>query len=464
MILPTKLDILNIGNPLFKDDLEAQGAKVTHLDWKPAAGGNREFIPYLESLENDPKIKQANKLAVEKLLSSQAFLTDMMLAGEAIPDFNKNTILHAGPPISWGKMSGPLRAAILGAIVFEGLANNLNEAEQKVTDHEFIFDSCHNHNTVGPMAGVTSYSMPVFIVENKTHNNKAFCNVNEGLGKVLRYGANSKEVITKLQWIKNTLYPILKKAIRQGPPINLNTLISQSLHMGDECHNRNKAATSLFTRIIVPSLLEVETDNKKIKEVIDFLNSNDHFFLNLSMATAKACLDAAHNIPYSTLVTTMSRNGTEFGIKVSGLKDQWFTGPANYVKGLLFSGYTDDDCNPDIGDSAITETFGVGGFAMAAAPAIVQFVGGSVKDALNYSNSMYDITLTENIAFSIPNLNFRGTPTGIDLKKVIELDRLPVINTGIAHKHPGIGMIGAGVVYPPKVCFEKAFKAFVKMQ
>ena len=464
MIIQTKLDILNIGSPLFKENLEAQHAKVTHLDWKPVAGGNSEFIPYLESMENDSKIKEANKLAIDNLLSSQAFLTDMMLAGDVIPNFDKNTILHAGPPISWDKMSGPLRAAILGAIVFEELAISLDEAEQKVLNNEFIFDSCHNHSTVGPMAGVTSYSMPVFIVENKTHNNKAFCTINEGLGKVLRYGANSKEVITKLQWIKNTLYPILKKAIKQGPLINLNTLISQALHMGDECHNRNKAATSLFIRTILPSLLEVDEDNKKIKEVVDFLNSNDHFFLNLSMAAAKACMDAAHNIPNSTLVTAMSRNGTEFGIKISGLGDQWFTGPANYVKGLLFPGYTDDDCNPDIGDSAITETFGIGGFAMASAPAIVQFVGGSVEDALRYSNLMYNITLTENNTFSIPNLNFRGSPTGIDLKKVIELDILPVINTGIAHKKPGIGMVGAGVVYPPKICFEKAFKAFVNIQ
>jgi hypothetical protein len=464
MIIQTKLDILNIGSPLFKENLEAQHAKVTHLDWKPVAGGNSEFIPYLESMENDSKIKEANKLAIDNLLSSQAFLTDMMLAGDVIPNFDKNTILHAGPPISWDKMSGPLRAAILGAIVFEELAISLDEAEQKVLNNEFIFDSCHNHSTVGPMAGVTSYSMPVFIVENKTHNNKAFCTINEGLGKVLRYGANSKEVITKLQWIKNTLYPILKKAIKQGPLINLNTLISQALHMGDECHNRNKAATSLFIRTILPSLLEVDEDNKKTKEVVDFLNSNDHFFLNLSMAAAKACMDAAHNIPNSTLVTAMSRNGTEFGIKISGLGDQWFTGPANYVKGLLFPGYTDDDCTPDIGDSAITETFGIGGFAMASAPAIVQFVGGSVEDALRYSNLMYSITLTENNTFSIPNLNFRGSPTGIDLKKVIELDILPVINTGIAHKKPGIGMVGAGVVYPPKICFEKAFKAFVNIQ
>lgn len=461
MITQQKLDILNIGSPLFKNTLEEQNAKVTHLDWKPAAGGNVAFIAALEAMENDPKIKKANELAIEKLLSSQAFLVDMALAGEVIPHFTKNTILHAGPPISWDKMSGPLRAAITGAIVFEGLAKNLEEAEKKVLNNEIIFDSCHNHDAVGPMAGVTSYSMPVFIVENKTYKNKAFCNVNEGLGKVLRYGANSDEVIKRLTWIKDVLYPIVKEAIKNSE-INLNTLIAQALHMGDECHNRNKAATSLFIRTILPSLLTIKADSNKLKEVIEFLNSNDHFFLNISMAASKACLDAAHNIEHSTLVTIMSRNGTEFGIKISGLPDKWFTGPANYVKGLLFPGYSDEDCNPDIGDSAITETFGIGGFAMAAAPAIVQFVGGCVEDALNYSSSMYDITLAKSNIFSIPNLNFKGTPTGIDLRKVIELDRLPVINTGIAHKKPGIGMVGAGVVYPPKECFVKAFEEFIQ--
>ena len=456
-----KLNILNIGSPLFKDVLEARQVPVTALDWKPIAGGNAEHISALELLENDPRVKAANQEAVEKLLSSQPLLISMALAGEVIPQMTKNTILHAGPPISWNKMSGPLRAAILGAIVFEGLANDLEEAEIKVNAGEFIFDSCNNHQAVGPMAGVTSYSMPVFIVENSTYKNQAFCNMNEGLGKVLRYGANSPEVITKLQWMKNILYPTLKEALAKSEAINLKILISQALHMGDECHNRNKAATSLFIRTLLPSLLAIDVKKDQLKEVIEFLNSNDHFFLNLSMAASKACLDAARNIKHSTLVTVMSRNGTEFGIQISGLGDKWFTGPANFIKGLLFPEYTQDDCNPDIGDSAITETFGIGGFAMAASPAIVQFVGGDVDDALQYSLSMYKITLAENSLFSIPNLNFRGSPTGIDLQKVIASNCLPVINTGIAHKKPGIGMVGAGVVHPPKICFEKALTEFM---
>lgn len=456
------LNIINIGSPLFKEVLEMQNANVTHLNWKPAAGGNAEFIRLIEIIERDHRVKEANQIAAERLLSSQPMLVGMALAGDVIPNMSKNTILHAGPPIAWKDMSGPLRAAVLGAIVFEDIATDLASAEKKVLNGEIIFDSCNNRGAVGPMAGVTSYSMPVFIVENSTYGNRAFSNVNEGLGKVLRYGANSDEVIARLRFIRDVLYLILKQAIKKSDPINLKLITAQALHMGDECHNRNKAATSIFIRSIIQSILSLDTDSKLVADVIQFLNSNDHFFLNLSMAASKVSLDSAANIPYSTLVSVMARNGTEFGIKISGLGDRWFNGPANMVAGLLFPGYTSDDCNPDIGDSAITETFGIGGFAMAAAPAIVQFVGGKVEDAIGYSNSMYLITMCENNTFSIPNLNFRGSPTGIDLVKVIELQQFPIINTGIAHKQPGVGMVGAGIVRASQVCFEKALLEFAK--
>jgi hypothetical protein len=462
-IFSEKVNVLNIGSPLFKDILAAKQVSVTALDWKPVACGNVEYISVLDKIENSEEVREANQLAIEKLLSSQPILTSMALAGEVVPRMTKTTFLHAGPPIAWEEMSGPLRAAILGAVVFEGLAKNLEEAEKLAELGKITFDSCNDHQVVGPMAGVTSYSMPVFVVTNDIYKNQSFSIMNEGLGKVLRYGANSPEVIAKLHWMKDVLYPILKEAITKTEPINLKILISQALHMGDECHNRNKGATSLLIRALLPAILAVDVEKEKLKSAIEFLNSNDHFFLNLSMAAAKVCLDAASNIKYSTLVTVMSRNGTEFGIQVSGLGNKWFTGPANFIKGLLFPGYTQDDCNPDMGDSAITETFGIGGFTMAASPAIVQFVGGVVEDALKYTNEMYLITMAENSLFSIPNLNFRGAPTGIDLKKVIELDLMPVINTGIAHRKPGVGMVGAGIVNPPKICFEKALQEFMKL-
>ncbi len=155
----------------------------------------------------------------------------------------------------------------------------------------------------------------------------------------------------------------------------------------------------------------------------------------------------------------MARNGVEFGIRLSGTGDCWFTGPAQQVRGLFFPGFTEADAAPDLGDSAITETAGVGGFAMAAAPAIVQFVGGTPEMAMGYTREMFGITLGRNPAYTLPPLGFSGTPTGIDARLVGDSGTLPVINTGIAHKAPGVGQVGAGVVHPPLECFAGAIEA-----
>lgn len=310
------------------------------------------------------------------------------------------------------------------------------------------------------MAGVVSASMPVFVLENQTQGNTAFCTLNEGLGKVLRFGAYGQEVIERLRWIETVLAPALKEAIILSGGLDIKAMVAQAVHMGDEGHNRNKAGTSLFIRAIAPYLLKSSVDRNVLVQVFEFMNSNDHFFLNLSMPCCKAALDAAQGVPFSTMVTTMARNGTEFGIRVSGLGSDWFTGPAQMIKGLIFPGFTPEDANPDIGDSAITETAGIGGFAMAASPAIVQFVGGCAADAQGYSRRMYEITVDENKYFSIPQFDFRGTATGIDIRKVLEKGVLPQINTGMAHREPGVGQVGAGLVNPPMACFEKALGAF----
>ncbi|MTI69060.1 MAG: DUF1116 domain-containing protein [Firmicutes bacterium] len=409
------------------------------------------------------RIKEANKEVVKKILSAQPTLLAIGKAEEVIPKMGKKTILHAGPPIKWENMSGPLRGAVIGGLIYEGLASNEKEAINLAKSGEIKFDPCHHHSTVGPMAGVVTASMPVWIVKNTTFDNYAYCTLNEGLGKVLRYGAFSEEVIERLNWMENTLAPVLKDALKLSGPIDLKTMITQILQMGDEGHNRNKAGTSLLIRELAPYITMTEYSKDIKSEVFKFINSNDHFFLNLSMPACKCTLDPAAGIKYSTLVYTMARNGTEFGIRVSGLGDRWFTAPAEVIDGLYFPGYTMEDANPDIGDSVIAETTGIGGFAMAAAPAIVQFVGGTPKDALNYSTSMYEITEAENNTYKIPTLNFRGNPTGIDIQKVVETGILPIINTGIAHKDPGIGQVGAGLVRPPMKCFEDALEAFVNM-
>ena len=457
-----ELKILNIGTSNFKDDLELQGQKVIQLDWAPPAGGDIEILKIVDKLSKREDIIKANEKVMEIMMNSHPILVDVDKAIDVIPGMEKNMILHSGPPIEWERMAGPMKGAIIGALIYEGLAKDEEEARKLAASGEIQFAPCNEHSTVGPMAGIVSPSMPVHVIYNKTYGNYSYCTINEGLGKVLRYGAFNEEVIQRLKWLGEEFGPTMKKALSlvEGG-IDVKSLISQAVHMGDECHNRNKASTSLFFREITPYIIDADVDQDVKNRVLGFMKENDHYFLNLSMPACKAATDAAHGVENSTVVTTMARNGVDFGIRVSGLgKDQWFTGPANMIKGLMFPGFKEEDANPDIGDSAITETMGIGGFSMASAPAIIQFVGGTVEDALGYSEQMYEITVGENTNYSIPNLDFRGSALGIDIIKVMEKGILPIINTGMAHKVAGIGQVGAGLVNPPMECFKKAIIEF----
>jgi hypothetical protein len=307
----------------------------------------------------------------------------------------------------------------------------------------------------------------MWCLQDPVGGGRAFCNLNEGLGKVLRYGAYGPEVIERLHWMADVLGPVLAAAVR-GPleagadPIDVKAILAQMLQMGDEGHNRNRAGSAITLRELAPALAEVEAPTKDIAAVLRFIGGNEHFFLNLGMPTAKLAMDAARGVPGSTMVTVMARNGTEFGIQTAGTGERWFTGPAQTPVGLFLGDYGPDDANPDIGDSAITETYGVGGFSMAAAPAIVRFVGGSVPDALATTERMYQVTLAENPAMAIPILGFRGSPTGIDVLKVARTGWLPQINTGMAGAVAGTGQVGAGLVQPPQECFEKALAALAE--
>ena len=372
-------------------------------------------------------------------------------------------IIHAGPPVAWENMCGAMKGAVTGAFVFEGLAKDIADAERLAASGEIEFSPCHEHSTVGSMAGVTSPSMYVHIVENKTYGNVSYTNLSEQLSKILRMGANDESVIERLIWMRDVLGPMLKEAMEIAGEIDLRLLLSQALHMGDECHNRNVAGTTLLIQALTPYLVQTSFFTKDKVDVFNFVASSDYFSGPTWMALAKNAMDAAHNVEYSSILTTMARNGYEFGIRVSGLEgNQWFTGPAQVVVGPLFAGFKPEDSGLDIGDSAITETYGIGGFAMSTAPAIVSLVGGTVNDAINYTKKMGEITTTENPNVTIPILNFQGIPTGIDLRKVLETGVLPLIDTAIAHKEPGIGMIGAGVVNPPMECFKKAALALAK--
>lgn len=407
-------------------------------------------------------INQANQTAAERMMEARPILKGVATARDVIPGMQDNLLMHAGPPIEWDRMSGPMRGAVIGALIFEGLAKDEAAAVAMVEAGEVEFDPCHHHESVGPMAGVTSASMKVYVLENETHGNSAYSNLNEGYGKVLRYGAYSQEVIDKLKWMNDVMGPILADALEKSEGIDIRALLSESLHMGDEGHNRNKAGSILYTAKLAPLIAKVAKDQNDEAEILQFLGDNALSVLNPVMAACKAMADAAHGVEGSTMVTTMARNGTDFGIRVSGLDGEWFTAPVEQPDGLYFPGFTSEDASGDIGDSTITETTGIGAYAMATAPAIVQFISGSPQDALNATLEMYEITVAEHKYFTIPNLEFRGTPTGTDIRKVVELGIPPRINTGIAHKDAGVGQVGAGLVRPPMKIFEEAVIAYAK--
>ncbi|MEE9470370.1 MAG: DUF1116 domain-containing protein [Gemmatimonadota bacterium] len=396
------------------------------------------------------------------MMSARPMLQTVARAGEAIPGMHDRLLLHAGPPIEWERMSGPLRGAVIGAVLFEGWTDDEEEAARLAESGEVEFAPCHHHGAVGPMAGVISPSMAVYVVENVTHGNRSFSNLNEGYGKVLRYGAYSSEVLDRLRWMNDVMAPLLLEALSESEGLDIRALLAEALHMGDEGHNRNKAGSALFLKLLAPFLARVAPDPKVAAAVLGFIGENALSVLNPVMAACKAMADAAHGVEGSTIVTAMARNGTDFGIRVSGIGDRWFTAPAGTPEGLYFSGFSSADANPDIGDSTITETAGIGGFAMAAAPAIVSFVSGVPSDATNATLEMYEITVAEHEHFTIPALDFRGTPTGIDIRSVVELGITPRINTGIAHREAGIGQVGAGLVRPPSEIFEEALLAFAE--
>jgi len=410
------------------------------------------------------EVEAANQKSVERMMDSEPTWVDIAPASRRM-GLRGKVLLHAGPPLKWDEASGPMRGAIIGACIYEGWAETEKQATKLAEEGEVKLDCDHHHNAAGPMAGVISPSMPVYELEDKKFGNRTFSNMNEGIGKVLRYGAYSKEVLDRLRWMSETVAPVLqatvKRIVKSSGGLPLKPMIAQALTMGDDCHNRYVATTSLFAKQIAPFMVRTGYGGKTLSEVSRFIDGNNFTTLNMGMAAGKAMTLAGHGVKYSTLVTVMSRNGTDAGIWVSSLGKRWFTEKAPVPKGLWFPGFTEADANPDLGDSSITETAGYGGFAMAAAPAIVSWVGGSVQGALEITEKMYEITQAQHRHFLIPFLDFKGTPVGIDLRKVLKTGITPTINTGIAHREAGVGQVGAGTVSFPIQVFEDAFEAYV---
>ena len=460
--------VVNVGLPRFADDLRATGVPVTDVAWTPPASADARVLEELDRVTGaDPRLTErveaANAVAVERMLAADPVLVDVRPAGEVIGGLEDRMILHAGPPIEWARMCGPMRGAVAGAIVLEGWAPTLEAATALAASDGVRFAPNHHFDAVGPMTGLTTRTMPVMVVENRAFGNRAYCTVNEGLGKVMRFGGNDEAVLDRLRWLASTLAPLLGDALRTGDGIALKALVARGLSMGDEMHQRNVACTSLLLRALAPALARATRDNALLGEVLEFIGGNDQFFLNVAMAMGKAIMDPVRGIAGASIVTAMSRNGTDFGVRLAGTGERWFTAPVEMPRGLYFPGFTADDANPDMGDSTIVETVGLGGFAMAASPAVAGFVGaGGAGAALSTTRSMYEITATRNPEWTIPALDFAGTPTGIDVRKVVASGLAPTINTGIAHRKPGVGQVGAGIVNAPLACFEQAVAALVE--
>ena len=409
------------------------------------------------------RIEAANREAVRRMIDADPVLVDVVPASHAIAALGRHTILHAGPPLDWAAMCGPMRGAVCGIAVFEGWAADLARAEAMAASGAFDFQPNHHFDAVGPMTGLTTMSQPVLVVENRSFGNRAYCTINEGLGKVMRFGGNDAEVIARLAWLRDVFGPAMGRALRRLGGIGLKAVIARGLSMGDEMHQRNVACSGLVLRQLAPAMARTTGEGAALAEALAFIGANDQFFLNIAMAMGKAMMDPVCRIEASTVVTAMSRNGADFGIRVSATGDTWFTAPVEMPDGLYFAGFTAADANPDMGDSTILETVGLGGFAMGAAPAVAGFVGaGSASEAADFTRAMGEIAVGENPEWTIPALDYLAVPTGIDIRLVVETGIRPTINTGIAHREPGIGQVGAGVVRAPMACFETALIAFAR--
>lgn len=415
------------------------------------------------SPETKSSIDTANQQALERIFSSRPFLVDVRPAHELLPQLDERSVLHAGPPLNLETMCGPLHGAILGVLQYEGWATDEAAAQSLLETGEICFSPCHSCRAVGPMTGLITPSMPLMVIENREYGNQAYTTLNEGLGKVLRFGANDASVLKRLHWLQQVAAPALQTALQRTDGLDLRVIMAQALLMGDEMHQRNVAATSLLVRALMPHLVRAAQASDDLGEITDYLTGNDQFFLNVAMAAAKATMDAAAGIPGCTLVTAMARNGTDFGVRIGALGERWFTAPVQMPKGLYFPGFSAQDANPDIGDSAIVEALGLGAFAMAASPAVANFVGvGGMAQARRYTEEMLEITAGRSPHLLLPALEGLGVPTGIDVRRVVETGIVPWINTGIAHRKAGVGQIGAGVAQAPLDCFVQALEAFAE--
>ena len=462
--------VLNVGIDGLNVSVTANGGTLAHVQWQPPGDADPLLAWQLARLLGDARIDAANEEATQRIIAARPMWEDVAMRADGVWPEMKDTrlLLHAGPPVAWGEMCGPMHGAMVGAVLYEGWAETPRAAQRMLERGEVEFAQCHDFGAVGPMTGIISASMPLIQVRDATHGNLAYTNLNEGIGRCLRFGANGPDVVQRLKWFEAVLAPVLKAGVRhafgKSGGVDLKAIQSQALLMGDEVHSRNAASTALFFMALAVPLAALGREPGRIApdhvhQTLDFVARSSQFFLNFSMVACKAIMDAAHGIPFCSVVTATARNGTETGLRVSGTGAQWFTAKSELPQGLFFPGFEQKDACPDIGDSAITETAGLGGCSFAASPALTLLAGGSVSDAVRYSREMAEICVTRNPGLSLPALDFAGAPCGIDVRKVVDTGIRPVVTTGIAHKDAGVGQIGAGIVHVPMAAYVAALRA-----
>jgi hypothetical protein len=455
-----RLAALNVGLPLFGAELREQGAAAADVDWRPPAAGDRRLIAALEALwgRHGDTVQAANEEAVGRLEAARPLARTVAPAGEAIPGFPERTLVHAGPPIDWGRVCDPQRRALQAACVFEGWAPDAERAGALLADGEIGLASGNEHGHVGAMTGVCSPSMPVWVVEDETSGARAFSSVNEGPGKTLWMGVGDDEAVAGLRFLRDRVGPDLAAVLEREGPVDVFSLAAQGLHMGDDLHMRSQATGALLLRALAGGLAALGSE-----DLARFVASNHHFFLPLTMAAAKCASLAAEGVAGSSVVTLLSRNGTDMGVRLGGLPGQWFRADAAPVQdAVLRGGYGPSDAAPDIGDSAVVECIGLGGMALAAAPVVASFFGGHAADALARTQLMAEICCARSERFTIPALDSAGAPVGIDARLVVELGVTPQISTGVLHASAGAGQIGAGVAHQPVEPFAEAVVALVE--
>jgi hypothetical protein len=455
--LPAAVDVVNIGLPLFESALRDQGKPVIGVDWRIPGGGDARTVAALARLlgPQAARIDQANAEVLRRLNEGVPLLAGIERAGAVIPGMAERTILHCGPAIAWAEMPDPLQRSVKAAVVAEGWAPDVDAAGQLIASGDVQLAPANEHRTVVPMATSIGPSAPVYVVQNELGGVTAYSSLNQGSGAVQWFGVDSEAAIERIRFVRDKVGPVLAEALTNHGPVDVFALAAQGVPMGDDVHMRVQATTNLFLRDLLPYL--VRSTNAAAPEVATFLSGNHLMFLNVAMAAAKSLVEWAGEVAGSSIVTTMARNGTTYGVRLAGGGDGWFIAPSPPIQdALYYPGQGPETSAPDIGDSAVLELIGLGGPAAANSPAVAGFLGGRMSDAIAATRSMQRICAGESVRFRLPILDNIGTPVGVDVRKVVELGITPAVNTGIIHATDGTGQVGAGVAWAPIDCFTEA--------